>query len=408
MNTGALSGAALRRPGPRVALFLLGTAALLNLYSTQPILTELAEWGGVSDGSAAWTISAATLGVAILAPVAGSVSDRLGRKRVMIAAIAAMAAATLLCAVAPGFEWLLLFRVVQGLATPFVFTVAIAYVAEESEAGRASALNGVYVAGTAFGGFAGRLLAGSVLDAFGSWRLTFVFAAVLLAAVLAATWLWLPGESRFSPADSVFAGIRGVGAHLRDWRILATCFVGAALLFQQVVSFTFGSLYLMEDPFGLSAVQVGLVFIVFLAPAVLTPLVGAAVQRIGTLASYWLAAALAALGIGLTLVPSTAAVIVGLACSCIAVFAGQSCATGFTGRHARRSKSAAVGVYLTSYYLGGTIGGVVGAPVYGSFGWPGSAALILLVIAASSLAATAAWRGAAGRPGSRAASTPDS
>ncbi|WP_075200817.1 MFS transporter [Leucobacter celer] len=400
MAVGALTGETLRRPGPWIAVFLLGTAALLNLYSTQPILTELSGWARVDGASAAWTISATTLGVAILAPVAGSISDRLGRKRVMLAAIAAMAVATLCCAIAPGFAWLLAFRVVQGLATPFVFAVAIAYVAEETEPAKTSALNGVYVAGTAFGGFAGRLLSGAVLDAFGSWRLTFVFASALLAAVLIATWLWLPRESRFTPSDSLLSGLRGAGAHLRDWRMLATCFVGAALLFQQVVSFTFGSLHLMEDPFGLSAMQVGLVFVVFLAPAVLTPFVGAAVQRFGTLTAFWLAAILGAAGIALTLIPSTAAVVAGLACSCIAVFAGQSCATGFTGRHARRFTSAAVGIYLTSYYLGGTVAGVAGAPVYSSFGWPGSAVLILVVIGASSLAATAAWRGPASTPAS--------
>lgn len=175
MAVGALTGETLRRPGPWIAVFLLGTAALLNLYSTQPILTELSGWARVDAASAAWTISATTLGVAILAPVAGSISDRLGRKRVMLAAIAAMTVATLCCAIAPGFAWLLAFRVVQGLATPFVFAVAIAYVAEETEPAKTSALNGVYVAGTAFGGFAGRLLSGSVLDIFGSWRLTFVF-----------------------------------------------------------------------------------------------------------------------------------------------------------------------------------------------------------------------------------------
>lgn len=393
MAVGALTGAALRRPGPWVAVFLLGTAALLNLYSTQPILTELSAWARVDSASAAWTISATTFGVAILAPVAGSISDRIGRKRVMLVAIAAMAIATLCCAVAPAFAWLLAFRVAQGLATPFVFAVAIAYIAEEAEPTRTPALNGVYVAGTAFGGFAGRLLSGSVLDVFGNWRLSFAFVAALLAVALLATWLWLPRESRFAPSDSLLSGIRGAGAHLRDWRILATCFVGAALLFQQVVSFTFGSLHLMEDPFGLSAVQVGLVFIVFLAPAVLTPFVGAAVRRFGAPAASGLAAALGAAGIALTLIPVTAAVIAGLACSCIAVFAGQSCATGFIGRHARRSASAAVGVYLTSYYLGGTIAGVAGAPIYSAFGWPGSAVLVLVVIGASSLAAAAAWRG---------------
>lgn len=392
MTHGALTEGSLRRLGPWVAVFLLGTAALLNLYSTQPLLTELSEWGAVNDGQAAWTISAATLGVAAMAPIAGSVSDRFGRKVVMMAAIATMMAATLLCALSPSFAWLLLFRLFQGLATPFIFTVAIAYVAEESAPSKTAALNGVYVAGTAFGGFLGRFLAGSVLEIFGSWRLTFVFASAVLLIVACVTHLWLPRETRFMPATSLYSGIRGASEHLRAWRILATCLVGGALLFQQVVSFTFGSIYLTEEPFSLSAMQIGFVFIVFLAPAALTPFVGRAIHRIGTVAIFWSSVVVGAAGIMLTLVPSTPAVITGLALSCISVFAGQSCATGFIGSHAHRSTSASVGLYLTTYYLGGTIGGIIGAPIYLTFGWFGCAVLLLVLIVLSTLAATVAWR----------------
>lgn len=390
--SGALSGEVLRGPRVWVAVFLLGSCSLLNLYSTQPILTEVALWGDTTLSAAAWTISAATFGIVLMAPIAGSVSDRLGRKRVMCVAIAVMIAVTLLCSLSPLFPWLLGLRLIQGLVTPFVFTVAVAYIAEESAGAHTTALNSVYIAGTAFGGFAGRFFAGLTLDVSGSWRAAFLTPAILLAFALLTTFTWLPRESRFSPARSFFGGLRGVMVHVRDWRVIATCLVGACLLFQQVVSFTFGSLHLLDAPFHLTAAQVGLVFVVFLAPTVVTPFVGPLITRVGLTVTFWSATLLGAGGLALALHPFLWANVLGLLLSCIAVFAGQACATAFTGRHCRRFKSAAVGLYLTAYYLGGTIGGFAPAALYVESGWN---AVVLLLIGAtvlSAIIATSAWR----------------
>ncbi|SYW13386.1 hypothetical protein OENI_120006 [Oenococcus oeni] len=60
---------------------------------------------------------------------------------------------------------------------------------------------------------------------------------------------------------------------------MATCFVGSSLLFQQVASFTFGSLRLQTSPMNLTTLQVSLVFIVFLVPSIITPFMGTAMVR---------------------------------------------------------------------------------------------------------------------------------
>lgn len=375
-----------------LATFLLGMCALVGLYSTQPVLASIARWAAVPEAQAAWTVGATTLGVAAMAPIAGAVSDRVGRKRVILGAITVLLVATALCATAGSFGALLAFRFLQGLATPFVFAVAVAFIGDEFSGATAGRLNAVYVAGTAFGGFAGRLLPGLAADASHDWRASFLPLDVLLAAALTATLLWLPRETRFVPSPSFGAGLRGVGAHLRDPRLLATCAVGAALLFQQVASFTFVSLHLQRPPLQLTPVQVGLVFVVFLVPTLVTPQVGRAVARFGRARTFAAAATLGAAGMLLTLVPSVPAVVAGLACSCVAVFAGQACATGFLGTHARTHRSAAVGLYLTAYYLGGTVGGVVPAPLYAAAGWRAVVLLIVPVIATAAVVGAIAWR----------------
>ena len=109
-------------------------------------------------------------------------------------------------------------------------------------------MNGVYVAGTAFGGFCGRFLAGAAVS-FTGWLSTFLVFAVLLILVLALAVFCLPAERQFRASASLGKSLWSVAKGVRDWRLLVTCFVGASLLFQQVTSFTYLSLRLSAPPF---------------------------------------------------------------------------------------------------------------------------------------------------------------
>ena len=115
----------------RVAVFLLGMCALISVYSTQPVLAQIARWAAVPEAEAAWTVSATTLGVAVHGalrrrrvrsrrPQAGDARRDRGaadRDRALLGA--------------GSFGALLAFRFLQGLATPFVFAVAVAYIGDE-------------------------------------------------------------------------------------------------------------------------------------------------------------------------------------------------------------------------------------------------------------------------------------
>lgn len=378
--------------GVWIAVFLLGMCALLNLYVTQPVLGQIADWADISTTAAAWTISATTLGVAITAPIAGAISDRFGRKKLMVWSLVLVISATLLCATSPPFTVVLGLRFLQGIGIPFVFAVVVAYIAEEFDRTDSARLNAVYVAGTAFGGFSGRFLSGAVVSTTDQWQLVFLPVTGLLLLTLLVMLRYLPVERRFRPTQSMRSRWMSLGGSLLNRRLLGTCLVGAMLLFIQVTSFTYGSLYLQEEPFRLSPIQVSLVFLVFLIPTILTPLVGVLLSRVGEVRTFQLGSILGIGGLLLTLVPSSPAVIAGLAGSCVAVFAGQACATRFTAIRFSTFRSAAVGWYLTAYYLGGTLGGVVPAPIFSTYGW--GACIVILVLSAISamIVATVSWR----------------
>lgn len=375
----------------KIALFLLGVTALVNLYSTQPILNDLSVWARVDVTEAAWTVSAATVGVALTAPIAGVVSDRLGRRRIMVIAIAVMAVLTILASFSWDFYSLLFIRLVQGICCPFIFTTAVAYISEEYAHPLSLKLNALYVAGTAFGGFLGRMLSAAIVDVTGSWRLSFVGNSTILVLILFYVWWRLPSERNLRPysrEDSRGASSSRIGFNPR---VIFTILVGATLLFQQVGMFTFASLALTAEPFSLSTSAVGLIFVIFLLPTITTPWFGRVNSVIGPRYSFVLSQVVSMIGVALTLIPSVVSVCVGLAMSCIGVFAGQSVGTAMAGRLIPDRKSAIVGLYLSGYYLGGAIAAVALGPVYVVAGWSGVASIIMVIITASALISWASW-----------------
>ncbi|MCF4007604.1 MFS transporter [Corynebacterium uropygiale] len=374
-----------RQPAIAVTVFLLGMCALLNLYSTQPILGQLSVWAGISAESAAWTISAATIGVAVTAPVAGLISDKVGRRVVILCALGAMALVTVLACFSWSFSSLLVIRLAQGLCCPFVFAVTVAHLNEVFPAERSLSLNAVYVAGTAFGGFAGRALAAFLTDAVGSWRISFIGNAVLFLVSLLCAALFLPHDRRqpsehnphatqpARPDASSPARTRSVTS------VVLTALVGSALLFQQVSSFTYMSLTLAEPPYALSQSVIGLIFAVFLVPSIVTPVLSRLSRVLGQRGGFLATQLIGLAGLGLTL-------------SCVAVFAGQSSCTAAAPQFLPERRSTAVGTYLSGYYLGGALGAVVPAGMYRAHGWEGVVLLDALIVAGSVLLAWVAWR----------------
>jgi len=79
-------------PDPRrAAVVLAGAAAFVSLYAPQSLLPLLRVWMGTNAALAGLVVSAATAGVALIAPFTGWLADRYGRRRVIVMAALLMA-----------------------------------------------------------------------------------------------------------------------------------------------------------------------------------------------------------------------------------------------------------------------------------------------------------------------------
>lgn len=118
----------LRGVGLLVLMFtasLLGPAAM-DLYT--PAVPTMADYFSTTPGLVNWTLAGYALFMAVGLLVFGAVSDRLGRKPVLVAGALAFTVASLLCMGAASIQSLIVFRILQALASGAVASAATAVV----------------------------------------------------------------------------------------------------------------------------------------------------------------------------------------------------------------------------------------------------------------------------------------
>jgi len=379
-----------------VAVTLCGVCAFLQLYCTQPLLPLFTQLFHASKTGVGLTVSAATLGVALSAPIFGALTERLSRKRVVVASLLGISIPTLLAATSTSLAQLIFWRFLQGILVPGVVAVIVTYIGEEWPPDRVALIMSFYVSGTALGGFMGRVGTGILTDLF-NWRIAFVALGVASLAGAAAVAAWLPrGHLRLvvhvdSDARSSF--VEQMRVLFRRGRLVATFAVGFNVLFSLVGVFTWITFHLSAAPYRLSTTALSSLFFVYLVGLVVTPAAGLLITRVGLRAGIAGAIACSMAGVLLTLAPSLSTIILGLALVSSGVFIAQTAAQSHLRVAAPPgARVTAAGLYMTCYYLGGTAAGVVPGAFWAMGKWPACAAFIIAMQAVALGVALVGWR----------------
>jgi MFS family permease len=347
---------------------LAGTCTFLNVYCTQPLLPLLRRLFHLSELQVSLTVSATTFGVAIAAPIVGLMAERIGRKKVIVPALLWLTIPTLLAATSTGIWSMVLWRFLQGIFVPGIIAVMIAYIGEEFRGGNVGAVMAAYISGTVMGGFLGRFIAGLVATHW-HWRASFIVIGIINFLGALAVRRWLPKAKSFVAAASVRSVLDDMRMHLRNPRLLATFAMGFGVLFSLVGAFTYVNFYLAAPPFHLGPAALGSIFCVYLLGVFVTPLSGRFLDRSGFRPTAILALLFAVSGLACTLSHSLSVVIAGLALFSSGNFIFQAAATVQTGINAGRARSSAAGLYVTLYYIGGSLGATVLGYIWPWRGW---------------------------------------
>lgn len=362
-----------------LGVVVAGYCAFLQLYATQPILPLLRRVFDAGTVEVSLTVTMAAMGVAVSAPFAGLLADRLGRKRVIVWSAFLLSICSLLASTSPNLHALIAWRFLQGVFTPGVFSVTVAYINDEWRGGNIGSALSSYVSGTVLGGFSCRFISGIVAGRW-DWRASFIVLGILSLIGAFAIALLLPPERKEHrtalPPREFPAAVAG---HLNNRLLRATYMVGFCVLFSLVAIFTYITFYLAEPPFDLDATALGLIFLVYVIGAAANPIAGRAIDRYGHRTVLATAIGAGLFGLALTFVPNVWVVCAGLAICSTGVFAAQTAGNGFVGIAAKHQRALAVGLYGTFYYLGGSAGAVLPGYFWNWAGWPATAAFIACV-----------------------------
>jgi EmrB/QacA subfamily drug resistance transporter len=180
-----------------VAMFML----LLDITIVNVALPEIQRDLGASFTDLQWVIDAYALTLASFLLTAGSLGDRIGRRRVFTIGFGIFTVASLACGLATDPTMLNLFRAVQGIGAAAMLATTLALIAQEFHGPERATAFGIW--GATIGGAVaiGPLVGGALTDAFG-WEWIFFINVPIGIGAIALTLRKL-GESRAPDAEPV-------------------------------------------------------------------------------------------------------------------------------------------------------------------------------------------------------------
>ena len=350
--------------------FLFGaTSMFAAMYETQAILPTIGREFAVSPSRAGLTISVVVIAVAVAAWIWGPVSDRIGRRRSLIAASAMLAVPTLAVALAPNFGTFLAFRMLQGVCMPGLLIVGVPFVIETYAPRYGGRVMGYYIGSLVTGGLIGRVGV-ALITSFAGWRWALGLLTVLPVVATLVLRRTLPPETVPERTDE--RGLAKLLALLRNPALVSAALSGCGSFFPFVAVYTYIGYRLEGPPFRLGPTTAGLVFLLW-SVGVLAPTVGKLAERRGWRRVSGSAMLIGATGVLLTLTHSLALVIVGLALVMMSALSGQVSAALGQGTSTETNKGLASALYFSAYFSAGALAGYLPGLAWEGFGWSGVA-----------------------------------
>jgi len=251
------------RPGTFALTALLAGLSAIGPLTTDmnlPSLPDIARTLDASTADVQFTISAYLIGFAVGQLIYGPVSDRYGRKPVLLAAIALYCVASFACALSPSIDMLIAARGLQAIGGCGGVVLARAVVRDLYAGARAGRELSLIAAVMALAPVIAPVAGGALQTWFG-WRAVFFVLAAAALLGFAIVWLLLPETLKQRAAEPVsvssmaksFAIVARSPAYLAYVGLVTTSFAG-------LFAWISGASFVLQDLFGLSPFVFGFAF----------------------------------------------------------------------------------------------------------------------------------------------------
>ncbi len=173
------------------ALWLMMFSASSQVVIVIPILPEISQTLGISELWQGVLLGSYAFALGVSAVVTGPISDRVGRRRILIFGATLMSVALVLHTVAASFTLLLIMRTLAGIGGGILSGGSVAYIGDYFPYDRRGWANGWVMSGTAFGQIAGVPIGKLLATAYG-YRWPFVMFAITMGLAAILIWYVVP------------------------------------------------------------------------------------------------------------------------------------------------------------------------------------------------------------------------
>lgn len=371
------------------ALWLMVFSASSQVIIIAPLLPRIGEELNVASSLLGWLVTSYAVFLSIFALIIGPVSDKFGRRLVLLLGCGSMAVALALHAVADSFGTLLVVRALAGAAGGLLSGAAVSYVGDFFPYNRRGWANGWVMSGVAFGQIVGIPMGTLLAGAYGFKIAFLMFAATMLFATVL-VWLYVPQPDIFRDKErlTVKRAIRNYGELLRSRVVVAASAVYFLMFFAIGLYLIYLPIWL-ETTLRVSGIEIATLFLVGgITNLIFGPIAGRVSDTVGRKPLI----IISCIGFGIAMVLTTflvtnmtwAYVLFGFAMLMVALRISplQSLLTALVTEN-RRGALLSLTVALGQIGIG--IGGALAGLVYTDFGYlsntlAGAVALLLMAV----------------------------
>ncbi|MGG3641618.1 MFS transporter [Bacillus gobiensis] len=340
-------------------LFWCGLVVLSSLYIMLPLLSIFSDVFHVEPGQAAWTSSSFSLCYAVGLLFFGTLSERYGRKQIIVYGLCALAVVTLLTGLANSLALIIVLRGIQGFAASTFAPAALAYIAERFPIEKRVTTIGFVTTGFLMAGIAGQVLS-SIVSQASDWNSVFFIlgAIYFITAFFAA--LFIPKQTNAAQTSTIADSFRKMTRLLQNRSLIFCYSITFMLLFTFVGMYTALGSFLTGSNFGLTGQEILYIRSIGIIGILLSPFAGKFVSAFGLGKVLKTGLLAAVLGLAMLGAGSNLAFLIGMTVVFVAGIAVVvPTLISLVGMHGGKERGAAVTLYMFILFIGASIGPVI-------------------------------------------------
>ncbi|MGM0874495.1 MAG: MFS transporter [Bacillota bacterium] len=260
-------------------LFWCGLVVVSSVYLTIPLADIFNEVFEATAAHAAWTSSAFSLFYAIGCLFTGPLSDRYGRKRVILFGLVALTIITGVLGLSNSLSTLIILRSIQGIAAATFPPVVVTYIVEMFPPEKRVTTIGFVSSGFLMAGVVGQIFSSFISNMFGWQSVFYIIGAIYLITTIIVA-LLIPKVDNQNNDSSLLAPFKQFGSVLTIKPLLFCYIIATTLLLTFVGMYTALGNYLSIE-FGLGNQDIFFVRTVGIIGMLFSPFTGKLVAKFG-------------------------------------------------------------------------------------------------------------------------------